>query len=130
MDERPELRRSRTDRILGGVAAGIARYFGVDPILIRLGFVLLTIAGGSGVLIYLIAWVIIPEAEEGEERAPARSTGPALDAGTTRLLLGGALIAIGGIMLASRFIPYFSRVFWPLAFIVAGAAVIMGATKR
>lgn len=130
MDERPELRRSRTDRILGGVAAGIARYFGVDPILIRLGFVLLTIAGGSGVLIYLIAWVIIPEAEEGEERGPARSTGPALDAGTTRLLLGGALIAIGGIMLASRFIPYFSRVFWPLAFIVAGAAVIMGATKR
>ncbi len=128
MDERPELRRSRTDRILGGVAAGIAHYFGIDPILVRLGFVLLTIAGGSGVLLYLIAWLIIPEETEGEARAPARSAG--LDAATTRLLLGGALIAIGGIMLASRFIPYFSRVFWPLAFIVAGAAVIMGAAKR
>lgn len=126
--ERPDLRRSRTDRILGGVAAGIAHYFGIDPVLVRLGFVLLTLAGGSGVLIYLIAWVIIPEEEEGEERAPARSA--RLDAGTTRLLLGGALIAIGGIMLASRFVPYFSRVFWPVAFIVAGAAVIMGATKR
>ncbi|HUG88130.1 MAG TPA: PspC domain-containing protein [Actinomycetota bacterium] len=128
MDERPELRRSRTDRILGGVAAGIAHYFGIDPVLVRLSLVLLTIAGGSGVLLYLIAWLIIPEETEGEVRAPARSAG--LDAATTRLLLGGALIAIGGIMLASRFIPYFSRVFWPLAFIVAGAAVIMGAAKR
>lgn len=130
MDERaqrPPLRRSRTDRVLGGVAGGIARYFGVDPILIRLGFVLLVIAGGSGVLIYLIAWLIIPEEGEGAERETA---GPAMDAATTRLVLGGALIAIGGILLASRFIPYFSQVFWPLVFIVAGAAVIMGATKR
>ncbi|HEX6263366.1 MAG TPA: PspC domain-containing protein [Actinomycetota bacterium] len=124
--ERPPLRRSRTDRIVGGVAGGIARYFGIDPILIRLGFILLTIAGGSGVLIYLIAWVIIPEEEEGAERERA---GPAMDAATTRLLLGGALIAIGGILLASRFIPYFSRVFWPLVLIVAGAAVIMGARR-
>jgi len=132
MDEgtqRPPLRRSRTDRILGGVAGGIAHYFGIDPILVRLALVLLVIAGGSGILIYLIAWLIIPEEEEGAEPGAAR-TGPALDAATTRLVLGGALIAIGGIMLASRFIPYFSRVFWPLVFIVAGAAVIMGATKR
>jgi len=130
MEERREIRRSRADRVLGGVAAGIAHYFGIDPVLVRLGFVLLTIAGGSGILLYLIAWLIIPEEAEGEERAPVRSTGPALDAATTRLVLGGALIAIGGIMLASRFIPYFSRVFWPLVFVVAGAAVIMGATKR
>lgn len=131
MDEdarRPPLRRSRTDRVLGGVAGGIARYFGVDPILIRLGFVLLVIAGGSGILIYLIAWLIIPEEEE--EGAERETAGPAMDAATTRLVLGGALIAIGGILLASRFIPYFSRVFWPLVFIVAGAAVIMGATRR
>ncbi|HEX6207605.1 MAG TPA: PspC domain-containing protein [Actinomycetota bacterium] len=125
--ERPPLRRSRTDRIVGGVAGGLARYFGIDPILVRLGFILLTIAGGSGVLIYLIAWVIIPEEEaEGADRERA---GPAMDAATTRLVLGGALIAIGGILLASRFIPYFSRVFWPLVLIVAGAAVIMGARR-
>lgn len=130
MEERREIRRSRADRVLGGVAAGIAHYFGIDAVLVRLGFVLLTIAGGSGILLYLIAWLIIPEEAEGEERAPVRSTGPALDAATTRLVLGGALIAIGGIMLASRFIPYFSQVFWPLVFVVAGAAVIMGATKR
>lgn len=130
MDEgaqRPPLRRSRTDRVLGGVAGGVAHYFGVDPVLIRLGFVLLVIAGGSGLLIYLIAWLIIPEEEEGAERERA---GPAMDAATTRLVLGGALIAIGGILLASRFIPYFSRVFWPLVFIAAGAVVIMGATRR
>lgn len=129
MDEgtqRPPLRRSRTDRVIGGVAGGIAHYFGIDPVLVRLGFVLLTIASGSGILIYLIAWLIIPEEEEGAERERA---GPAMDAATARLVLGGALIAIGGVLLASRFIPYFSRVFWPLVLIVAGAAVIMGAKR-
>lgn len=125
--ERPPLRRSRTDRVIAGVAGGIAHYFAIDPILARLAFVVLTIAGGSGILIYLIAWLIIPEEDEGAERQRA---GPAMDAATTRLVLGGALIAIGGILLASRFIPYFSQIFWPLVLIVAGAAVIMGATKR
>jgi phage shock protein PspC (stress-responsive transcriptional regulator) len=60
---RRALRRSRTDRMLTGVAGGIADYAGVDPTLVRLGFVLLTVFGGSGALIYLVALVIMPSAD-------------------------------------------------------------------
>jgi phage shock protein PspC (stress-responsive transcriptional regulator) len=47
--------------VLGGVAAGIARSLGIDPILVRVAFVVLTVFGGSGVLLYLVGWLFIPE---------------------------------------------------------------------
>ncbi len=56
------LYRSRTDRILGGVAGGLADYFSVDVTLVRLAWVVLALAGGGGVLVYIIAWIVIPEA--------------------------------------------------------------------
>ena len=52
--------RSGKDRILGGVCGGIGEYFGVDPVLVRLLWVLFSIAYGSGILAYIIAWIIIP----------------------------------------------------------------------
>jgi len=53
--------RSKTNRILGGVCGGIAEYLDVDPTLIRLIWVLITLVYGVGILAYLIAWLIIPE---------------------------------------------------------------------
>ena len=60
MAQTKRLYRSGKDRILGGVCGGIAEYLSTDPTLIRLAWVLFTFAGGSGVLAYLIAWLIIP----------------------------------------------------------------------
>ncbi|MFC4526526.1 PspC domain-containing protein [Dyella halodurans] len=60
MDKR--LYRSRSDRKIAGVCGGIAEHFGWDPTLVRLGWVLLTLMGGSGILIYLILWLVMPEA--------------------------------------------------------------------
>jgi phage shock protein C len=54
------LYRSGRDRILGGVCGGIAEYLGVDPVLIRLLWVIWTLAWGSGIIAYIIAWIIIP----------------------------------------------------------------------
>jgi phage shock protein C len=54
------LYRSANDRILGGVCGGIAEYFGVDPVVIRLLWVLFTLIYGTGILAYIIAWIIIP----------------------------------------------------------------------
>jgi phage shock protein C len=51
---------SETDKKIGGVCGGIAEYFDVDSTLIRLAWVLLILFGGSGLLLYLIAWIIIP----------------------------------------------------------------------
>lgn len=50
------------DRMIAGVAAGIAEYLNFDPTLVRLIFVILALAGGPGLLIYLIMWLVMPEA--------------------------------------------------------------------
>ncbi len=54
------LHRSKSERMIGGVAGGLAEYFDTDPSLVRLVFALLFVFGGSGVLLYLILWVILP----------------------------------------------------------------------
>jgi phage shock protein PspC (stress-responsive transcriptional regulator) len=54
--------RNPDDRVLGGVASGVAAYFGTDPTLIRVLFVLSIFLGGSGLIVYLILWIILPEA--------------------------------------------------------------------
>jgi phage shock protein PspC (stress-responsive transcriptional regulator) len=56
------LYRSRNDRTVAGVCAGIAEYFGWDPTLVRVAWVVLTLLGGSGILLYLIMWLVMPEA--------------------------------------------------------------------
>lgn len=53
--------RSRNRRMLGGVCTGIAEYFEIDPTVVRLGWLLLTVIYGTGILAYFICWVIIPE---------------------------------------------------------------------
>ncbi len=59
------LYRLRDGRVVAGVCAGLAAYFRVDPTLVRLAFALLTVFGGAGVLLYLCAWVVMPEEGEG-----------------------------------------------------------------
>src|SRR5919107_243351 len=57
---RGQLRRSTTDKVIGGVAGGLARYSGIDPLLWRVGFVALAFAGGTGVLVSLLLWLLMP----------------------------------------------------------------------
>ncbi len=52
--------RTHDDRIMGGVCGGLARHFNVDTVLIRLAFVLFTLAGGAGPLVYLILLILMP----------------------------------------------------------------------
>ncbi len=58
------LYKSRTEKKLGGVCGGIAMYFEIDPTLVRLAWVAFTILGGSGILAYIIALIVIPEEME------------------------------------------------------------------
>ena len=57
---RKRLYRSREEKMLGGVCGGIAEYLGVDPTLVRLGWVLLSFTGGSGILLYIVMSIIVP----------------------------------------------------------------------
>ena len=54
------LYRSKENKIIGGVCGGIAEYFSIDPVIIRLLWVLMVLGYGFGVLAYIIAWIIIP----------------------------------------------------------------------
>ena len=56
-----KLRRSSAQRMIAGVCGGLAEYFNVDPILIRLVFVVLAFMGAGGVLLYIVLWIIMPE---------------------------------------------------------------------
>ena len=69
--ERPALRRSYSDRMLAGVAAGLARYFDVDVTIVRIAFVVLTLVGGAGIPLYLAGLLLIPE--EGSDQSIAGS---------------------------------------------------------
>jgi phage shock protein PspC (stress-responsive transcriptional regulator) len=60
MDATRKLYRSRTDRKLGGVCGGLAQYLGVDATAIRVIFVVLAVLGGSGLIIYLAMWLLVP----------------------------------------------------------------------
>lgn len=55
-----KLYRSRTDTMIGGVCAGLGKYFDIDPNLVRIGAVCLVLFGGTGLLAYIIGWIIIP----------------------------------------------------------------------
>ena len=59
--EEKKLTRSTTDTMIAGVCAGLANYFGLDPVLMRILFVVLALAGGPGILIYIILWIVMPE---------------------------------------------------------------------
>lgn len=65
------LTRSLDDRLLGGVAGGLATFLGVDVTLVRVAFVLLGIFGGSGVVLYLAMWLLVPPADESDRPVDA-----------------------------------------------------------
>jgi len=65
------LRRRTSDRVLGGVAGGLGDYFNVDPLLIRIGFVGLMIFGGAGLVLYFVAWMLLPA--EGHDASPVEA---------------------------------------------------------
>ena len=99
-----ELHRSRDDRILAGVAGGLGRYFDISPTFFRIGFAILTLVGGAGILLYIAAWLVIPD--EGESDSIVSE---ALRRHRDRpwLLAGVGLVAIALISLFAR------ADFWP-----------------
>ena len=106
---RPQLRRSRTDKILGGVNGGLAEYSGIDALLWRVGFVALTLAGGAGVIVYLLLWVLMPAgppAAAGATGAPGAAVekqpaGPRSP--VPRLTVAALLIVVGILAMITRF---------------------------
>lgn len=148
-----KLYRSTSDRMVAGVCAGLGQYLGIDASLVRIFFMLLTIGGGSGVLIYLVLWILIPEGEPGqlasaetiqagaeEIAAKARNLGGEVR-GTiqnghpqTGLIVGAALVLLGLVFLAQNLQLAWLRwldadILWPALLMLAGIALIWRRVK-
>lgn len=121
-----QLRRSRRDHIVGGVCGGLGQYFGVDPIILRIAFVAMTLAGGSGVLLYVIAWIVIPEAGP-EEDTPVAGAHPLT---APQAVVGAAMVLLGVSLLVAQFVPGIDQFFWPLLLVAVGAAVLLRGDQR
>jgi phage shock protein C len=134
------LHRSRRDRVFGGVCGGLAEYFGVDAVLVRIVAVALALSGGAGFLLYFIAWIAIPEGSPGEAGTSASTTpvyGPAAEADRVRsraaavTVAGAALVALGVLMLLNRVLPWVdAALLWPLIVVGAGVAILTSGRRR
>ena len=81
------LYRSRRERMIGGVCGGLADYFGIDPVIVRIIAVALVFAGGAGILAYLAAWLLVPEESADGASEPGAAGRTATIAGAVLLVL-------------------------------------------
>lgn len=109
------------------MCGGLGTYFGVDPLFFRLAFVVLAIGGGSGVLLYIVAWLIMPEASDGDDE---QNRGGVAFGSSGPLLAGIALITVGLMLLMNNLLPWFDRVMLPLVVVGVGFGLLLTGGRR
>jgi phage shock protein PspC (stress-responsive transcriptional regulator) len=129
---RAPLRRSQTDKILGGVNGGLAEYTGIDALLWRVGFVALTLAGGAGVVVYLLLWLLMPAGPSTgvggtavrRERPPVGPRSP-----VPGITIAALLILLGAMAMFSNFSPweFHPRGYFGVALLVVGLGLVAAA---
>ncbi|HKZ30720.1 MAG TPA: PspC domain-containing protein [Vicinamibacteria bacterium] len=151
-----KLTRDTRGAVLAGVAAGFGRYLDVDPVLARLGFVLLAFVNGLGVLIYLAGWALMPRADATAPEGAAGSTPAAAgfdslreagsqlaaevhkataDTASAQLAIGSVLVVTGALLLAHNLgwlhWPYWMRfgTLWPLLLVALGLGLVFKSRK-
>ena len=98
--------RSKVNRIVGGVCGGIAEYFNIDPLIVRIGWVFVTLFAGAGIIAYIAALIVVPDNPNQQEVKKAKS-----QTGDGAKLWGSLLIIIGGILLLQQ-TGLFYRLHW------------------
>ena len=114
------LTRSSSDKVLGGVAGGLGRYFDIDPIIFRIGFVVLALAGGAGLLAYVAGWVLVPADPEGEGEPEDRSraatiVGSIVLALAALVLLGPGLFFLAPPLIGLALVGFVGVLLWRAA---------------
>ena len=137
MSNNKRLERDLQNKVLGGVCSGLGNYFDMDPIIWRVLFFFLVFFGCSGLLIYIVLWIVMPAGQTrlkdgtvvedvepvGEGSTPKKSNG--------NITAGFILIGIGAICLLARYIPQVSwHTAWPVILIVIGLILIIPKTKK
>ena len=142
------LHKSSSNKVIAGVCGGVGEHFNVDPTLIRLAWALAVFLGGSGLVLYILAMIIMPDdprAEQinknvpaigpvtGQEGQTATESGAQAETGAKppnneekrNQIFGLILVAIGGYFLLQRYFPFFEiHNWWPVIIILIGIIVI------
>lgn len=149
METQDRLYRSQTSKVFGGVAGGLADYFDIDVVLARVAFVLLVMFGGSGGLIYIVLWIVIPKQPTNystytnyqNKSENQQTTGDRTDnnqgeveviyenkpvkQSNTGLIAGVILIFLGMLFLGDRLLPWYNLAdLWPLILVFIGIFII------
>lgn len=141
-----KLYRARRNKVISGVCAGLGDYLNIDPVIVRIIFIIFAFIHGLGLLVYVIMWIIVPEepienlypngddtssddfdnpvnAEFNAETYKKKSNG--------KTVLGVILILLGLVFLADRFLPYFDfEFFLPVTLIIIGAVLLFNSIKK
>ena len=154
------LYRSRTDTVIGGVAAGLAQYLNADPALVRIAWaILVPLTGGAALLAYIVAWIVVPEEPataapfvspveglapgtadpattvEGETAgagwAPPEPVRRQRSPGNAGLVVGAGLVILGLWFLGREYLPDFNwGLVWPIVIVGIGVLILVNATRR
>ena len=132
------LYRCRENRVIAGVASGVAEFFGLDPTLVRVLWFVSIFFGGVSLLLYIGLAIIVPlePLAAGSAAAPAEGAVPHRHgpggSGRWVTFFGIALILLGGLALLNAALPSIAtaRYLWPLFIIGLGAVLVVGAMRR
>lgn len=151
-----KLYRSTTDKMLGGVAGGLAEYFGIDSTLVRVLFIVIVFLGGGGIIAYIILWIVVPQKpyelpKYNSNQPPSDNSGGSnfstdqnkSDSFTMsnneaaaslpkvngkQLWVAITLIVIGGLLLLDNIFPRFNfDIYWPVILIGIGIGLLLKA---
>ena len=148
--------RSRTDRVIGGVAAGLADYMNADTALVRIAWALLIpLTGGAALIAYIVAWIVVPESTDAPLAGTASvageadsSSGDLVDGSTSSyatgttggrsggdsragLVVGIGLVLVGLWFLLREYLPDFDwSLVWPIVLIGVGVLILVGVSRR
>jgi phage shock protein PspC (stress-responsive transcriptional regulator) len=130
-----QLYRSRRNAVIAGVCGGLGEYFDVDPVLVRIIW-LIALFSGIGVILYFLCWLLIPQRPLGQkvEETSQYEDGyynedyyqsKDVRKEKTKVLLGTVLIIVGSFSLMQRFMPWFDfDLIWPMLLILGGFYLI------
>jgi len=149
-----KLYRSTTDKMLGGVAGGLADYFDIDSTLVRVLFIVIVFLGGGGIIAYIILWIVVPKKPyeipknsynqsppEDESRSSFSSSenrsdsfnvsngslaGSVAHSNGKQMWIAIVLIVIGGLLLLDNLFPRFDfDHYWPVILIAIGVGLLL-----
>jgi phage shock protein C len=131
------LYRSRTESVIGGVCGGVAEYLDVDPSIVRIIWAVLgLVTGGIFVVLYVVMWIVVPEAPGTEGAAAPSAMGPPAPArrrgsGSGSLVLGLILVGLGAFFLVRQYLPQIDTdLLWPIGLILLGVVLVAASLRK